>query len=566
MAKDTLMFRNTRFTPSLLVLLLGFVLAMAFAYVIHSGNRSFNFDEFQALYESAALERGKLLYVNQIGFHFPFFNIILTFLIHIAGFQTITILIIRYFVLSVNTIALIFIYKIGKIAWDKRTGMVALCLTLSAMVFLDKGIEIRHDVFNTAFNVMGAYYGLQHLKRKRNRYLVISSIFLGLAFASTQKALVWNAGIIIGLLMYYVRDRSFKKSIWIVLLCVIVFLGPLVISFIYLKLRYGEDVYIFLKNAVAIPITFFSPHTQELYPFPYSRYSLLMELVFQNHLLYALAIGGMCAVIVSWVKHNTERIVIVVWAMVGVLFYVTVKRPFFQTFLPSVPPLALLAAGVLSDIWDDLRGLDFQRAIAVGIATVALLFVWPLVLAWSQVYDKPKMERQMANVSFCLENLQNQEKVLCFSQNQVFFDPVLGMNWFGTEKNPWDYDPDWFEKRMIAEQCRVIINDYRTGLLNKEVKRRIEENYIATKTGDILVPGFVIPPSQPYAKKVWIAGDYYSPTTSLEIDGNMIQGNVIHLEQKEYAFRNLTDRRVILVHVFDTSNFMNLLPKFNRIH
>jgi len=566
MARNTLIFRNARFAPSLHVLLLGFVLAMAFAYVSLSGNRPFNFDEFQVLYESAALERGKPLYVNQIGFHFPFFNIILSFLIHVAGFQTITILLIRYFVLAINTLALIFVYKIGEIAWDKRTGMVALCLTLSSIVFLDKGIEIRHDVFNTTFNVIGAYYGLRYLKEKRYRYLIISGIFLGMAFASTQKALIWNGGIIIGLLIYHVYDKSYRKFFTMGFFYVIALLAPLLITLFYLKLRYNESIYMFVKNAVAIPIAFFAPHTKELYPFPFNRYDLLKDLVFQNHLLYALAIGGFFAVTISWFKYNTERIVIAVWAMVGVLFYVSAKRPFFQTFLPSVPPLAILAAGALSDMWEDLKKLSFNRTLAFRITTIALLFLWPLVLAWTQVPDKQKMARQMANVSFCLENLQREEKVLCFSQNQVFFDPVQMMNWFGTEKHIWDYDPDWFEGRMVGEQCRVIINDYRTGLLNSEVKKKIEQNYVATKTGDILIPGFTIPPGQSYVKKVWIAGDYYSPTTSLEIDGNKIRSNVMHLEQQDYEFHNLTDRRVSLVYIFDKTKFMNLLSTLNRIH
>lgn len=560
MARDTLMFRNGRFTPSVHVLLLGFVLAMAFAYVSLSGNRSFNFDEFQVLYESAALERGRSLYVNQIGFHFPFFNIILSFLIHLTGFQTVTILLIRYFVLAINTLALIFVYKIGEVAWDKRTGMVALCLTLSSIVFLDKGIEIRHDVLNTTFNVIGAYYGIRYLKEKRYLHIILSVIFLGMAFASTQKALVWNGGIIIGLLMYHVHGKSYRKSFTIGFYYIIALLAPLLITLLYLKLRYNEDIYMFLKNAVAIPIAFFAPHTKELYPFPFNRYDLLKDLIFQNHLLYGLAIGGFFAVIISWVKYNTERIVIAVWAIVGVLFYLSAKRPFFQTFLPSVPPLAILAAGVLSDMWEDLKKLSVNRTLAFGITTVALLFLWPLVLAWSQVPDKQKMARQMANVSFCLENLQREEKVLCFSQNQVFFDPVLMMNWFGTEKHIWDYDPDWFEQRMVGEQCRVIINDYRTGLLNSEVKEKIKQNYITIKTGDILIPGFVISPGQSYVKKIWIAGDYYSPTTSLEIDGKKIGSNVMYLEQKDYEFHNATDRYVSLVYIFDKARVLKQLP------
>ena len=124
----------------------------------------------------------------------------------------------------------------------------------------------------------------------------------------------------------------------------------------------------------------------------------------------------------------------------------------------------------------------------------------------------------------------------------------------------WEYDADWFEHEMIREQCKVIINDYRTRLLSKKVKEKIGLNYIATKTGDILVPGFVIGPREVCTRKVWIAGDYYSPTRSLEVDGKKMTNNLIPLAQKEYTFRNITDRYVTLVYLFDKAGVLKQFP------
>jgi hypothetical protein len=64
------------------LLLIAFIFYMAFVYVKISGNRSFNFDEFQVLYASSALERGRALYADQLGLHFPFFNTAISLLIH----------------------------------------------------------------------------------------------------------------------------------------------------------------------------------------------------------------------------------------------------------------------------------------------------------------------------------------------------------------------------------------------------------------------------------------------------------------------------------------------------
>lgn len=539
------------------VLLIGFIFYMAFVYVKISGNRSFNFDEFEVLYAGASLLRGKLLYADRIEPHFPLFNICIANLIGLCGFKTTTIIITRYVILFTNLIALIFVYKIGEIIWDRRTGLLAVCFTLSSIVFLNKGIEIRHDVFNMSFNVIGAYYGLRFIKEKeRYRYIILSGIFLGIAFASTQKALVWNVGIIGGLSFYYFRNRSYKIVWRINVLYFIMVIAPLLITLIYLVIRYNENISIFLRFAIGDQVNFYAPHTKELYPFPYNRYDLFKDLVFQNHFMYALGIGGIAATITLWFRTNTDRMVIGLWALIGVLFYVTSKRPFFQTFLPSVPPVSILAAGLISDIFRDFKNLAVNKRIGVGITAIFLLFIWPLCLVYGQKSENPKMMRQMANVSFCLKNLKEDEKVLCFTQNQIFFDPVFRVSWGENARRIYAYEAISFTQTMIDQQCRVIINDYRTKLLPNEITKKIKENYLPIKAGDILIPGFKIRSKEGFDKKIWIEGYYYSPTTSLEIDGKKIESNLIKLERKKYRIINNSDCQVLVVYIFDRDKFL----------
>lgn len=130
-------------------------------------------------------------------------------------------------------------------------------------------------------------------------------------------------------------------------------------------------------------------------------------------------------------------------------------------------------------------------------------------------------------------------------------------------KRIYDYDATCFEQRMIGQQCKVIINDYRTRLLNKEIRKKIKENYIPIKIGDILIPGFKILPEQPLNKKIWIEGDYYSPTSLLEIDGKKIADKLVHLQQGEYTFRNTSARPVFLVYIFDKEKIRNRKELFH---
>ena len=533
-----------------------FIFSMAFLYMRSSGIRYFNFDEFEVLYTGASLIRGKTLFADHIEPHFPLFNVCIAHIIALFGFKATTILLARYVMLLTNVIAFIFIYKIGTIIWNKSAGLLAVCLMLSSIVFFNKGIEIRHDVCNMTFNVLGAYYALRYIKQEKYRHSILSGIFLGIALASTQKAFVWNIGIIAGMSLYYLRARLYKIVCKINVLYFIMLLAPLIITLFYLMIRYNENIYMFFRYAIVEQVLFYAPHTKEVYPFPYNRYDLFKDLIFENHLLYALSFGGIFTTIILYLRSNTNRIVVAAWALMGIVFYVTAKRPFLQTFLPSIPPISLLAAGLISDISKDFRRLAITKKIGLGITTVLLLFIWPLCLLSNQILNHTKMTDQMDNVSFCLTNLEKDDKVLCFSQNQIFFDPVFKINWGAGGKPLYNYEAMFFEQGMIKEQCKVIINDYRTKLLPKEVKKVIEENYLPIKTGNILIPGFRIEPKELLDKKIWIEGYYYIPTVSLEINGEKIKSNLIHLEQKKYRIENHSNRQVFMIYIFDTITFL----------
>ena len=89
------------------------------------------------------------------------------------------------------------------------------------------------------------------------------------------------------------------------------------------------------------------------------------------------------------------------------------------------------------------------------------------------------------------------------------------------------------------------------------LKEKIKANYISARAGDILVPALAIPGEGRHVKKVWIRGDYYSPTHSLMINGKKIENNLIHLDQREYVFENASKRTILLVYIFNRKNISN---------
>ena len=441
-----------------------------------------------------------------------------------------------------------FIYKIGELLWDKRTGLLAVSLVLCSIVFLRKGIEIRHDVFNMAFNTIGAYYALRYLGEGRYSYVLNSGIFFGIAIASTQKAIIWPVGIIVGISLYLVRGKFYEKLLKVYCIYFVIIPIPVVLSICYLMAASNESLYSFFKHAVVEVIFAYAPITDELFPFPYNRYERFDRLIFQNPLFYAVGIGAIFSLIALWLKKNTKKIVVTVWAIIGILFFITAKRPFDQSLLPTIPSLAILASGFLTDGFKEFKNAAGYKKIGFGVTFISLLFIWPQCFV--SVQFKNKMTRQMENISFCLYHLKSNEKVLCFTQNQIFFDPVLKTTDEECGGRFYDYDAICFEQKMISQQCKVIINDYRTKLLNKEIKKKIRENYLSIQVGDILIPGFKIAPKKILEKRVWIEGYYYSPTLSLNIDGEKISSHLIKLKQKRYRFSNTSSNALFLLYIF----------------
>lgn len=171
------------------------------------------------------------------------------------------------------------------------------------------------------------------------------------------------------------------------------------------------------------------------------------------------------------------------------------------------------------------------------------------------------MKSQLENISFCVENLEPQDKVLCFSQQQIYFDPVLRMVGDECGDSIYVINADCFEREMIQKRCRIVINDHRTRFLKKEVKEKIRDHFIYTDIGDILTPGFLIGPKSFIEREVWVPGSYYSPTLGIMVAGEKISEKLVDLDQKKYRFENLTSQPVILAYIFNKEKFLESRSK-----
>jgi hypothetical protein len=117
---------------------------------------------------------------------------------------------------------------------------------------------------------------------------------------------------------------------------------------------------------------------------------------------------------------------------------------------------------------------------------------------------------------------------------------------------------------MIKHKCKVVIFDHRTKVLRKIIQDKISSNYLSAGVGNILVPGWSIPPKSDIRKKIWVPGFYYSPTSEILINGKRVKRHLLELEQKTYEFSNPTGRPVYFYYIFDEEKFSQLIRKQTR--
>ena len=192
---------------------------------------------------------------------------------------------------------------------------------------------------------------------------------------------------------------------------------------------------------------------------------------------------------------------------------------------------------------------------------LVLMLGWPSYIIAFKLQQNRAMTEQIENISFCLANLKPDDKVLCFSQQQIYFDPAFRFYGDVCGRSIHELDPKCFEQKMIRQKSKVIINDRRTKSLSRTIQEKLKNHFLLANVGNILVPGFLVAPKSIVKKEIWVPGPYYSPTREMTIDGKSIEDNVIDLEQKTYAFENPTPRSVVLLYVFDRESFIEKLGK-----
>ena len=104
------------------------------------------------------------------------------------------------------------VYRIGKELKDERTGLLAaLLFTASLYAFVVTGVFILPDTPLNLFWLMACWMEIKFVKAssRRNRYLILTGLFVGLATLSKYTGLFLWAGLLLYLLCF--DRKTFKQ-------------------------------------------------------------------------------------------------------------------------------------------------------------------------------------------------------------------------------------------------------------------------------------------------------------------------------------------------------------------
>lgn len=546
--------------PKILII---FIIGNAILTFYLSLNRQFNFDEFQVVYASSSILKGQALYKDAIDRHFPFTNLFISFIAALAGEKAATLLIIRVVMFLLLSLTLFLVYNIGTLLKDKSTGLIAVLLTCTSFVFLEKGIEIRHDVFNMLFNTMSIFFILRHYQKNQLRDLILTGLSLGLALASTQKAIIGITGITLGSFIVFSQDEDIQASLKKCVIVLFFSFVPIILCFMALILFFQESYQAILENTILKAFSYILPASvsKGLLEFPYSRWAMYKGLLIKNGILYITSVLYAFFILVKGVKKNDQKIILVFWFLSCLSFYLYMKRPFYQSFLPTVPASALLVGILSTTLFDRVKTKIKRRLTFFVIAgyiawTQYAIIVMVSIIHNSSLIKSPQCHRslsnkkQLANVSFCLNNLAENDVVLNFSNNQLFFKPLLTFYYNQCADIITEIESECIVNSIIEKQCKVLICDHRTKALKIGIQKRLLAHYTYSGVGDILIPGTVIKPGEKITFEIWISGKYNLTSKGILINQSVIYDHQIFLEKGHYQIINPTPIPVTLFYHF----------------
>jgi hypothetical protein len=235
--------------------------------------------------------------------------------------------------------------------------------------------------------------------------------------------------------------------------------------------------------------------------------------------------------------------VVLAWALASVGFYLLTPRPFYQSLLPALPALAVLAAWAVTRLGERLRGAAVRSA-ATALALV--LLVAPVFSSLSLASRMPAARGQLATLGLLLDRLGPDDRVLSLTQAQVFFRSPLRAIGDSCGATMLDYDVDCVAARLSEAPPVAIIADQRVALLPPAIRALIQPHYVRAEQRGLLVPGAIVAPASEVEIELPLPGRYRAAGGGVRVDGVVVPEEGLVLRAGAHRASNRGDAPALL--------------------
>ncbi|MBI4851666.1 MAG: glycosyltransferase family 39 protein [Acidobacteria bacterium] len=266
---------------------------------LQSQSKSLDEDEIEHAHVAWLLFKNKALYIDFFEHHPPHYWYILSTYYHISGENTAVFIFGRILMLITFSLAVIFLYLIGKEIFGKIGGLITAIILCLNQFFQLAGIAMRPDGVMVALLLAGTYFFIRGWKNKFLFYeALLSGLLLGLAFALHPRSGFTILALAIAVLIGWSSKNGIKEILSrknnLLIFAVTAFIPILLPFLIYGFSFYLENMYR-VSSSIALP--FFNPwdrlrdifvKTFALFPLFFISLPICVYLIFKDRKLFWL--------------------------------------------------------------------------------------------------------------------------------------------------------------------------------------------------------------------------------------------------------------------------------------
>ena len=197
------------------LLIKAFVLLFGVIYIFYALTCHLELDEFEHMYSSWMVSKGRIPYVDFFQHHHGLIWYIFAPVFYLAGETTASVLIVRGLNLITVFGILYLVYSIAlEISHAKKTALYTLALAFSVNVFVRNAAAVRPDVLMTFFIFLSFLFFVKFYLRRRNIFLIFSGISLAFSFFALQKAVFYILPFLLATCFFWITKKiQFKQLV-----------------------------------------------------------------------------------------------------------------------------------------------------------------------------------------------------------------------------------------------------------------------------------------------------------------------------------------------------------------